>query len=209
MSVVNQLSSQVGDKTQEANRAAAMQCLDNPTVLAEVAEALSGKDPVLLGDCCEVMTKVAEQRPELVVPYVDLMVPLLAHKVTKVRWEAMHALALAAERVPVTMASLLPRLAEIIQRDSSTIVRDYTVDAVGNMAKADEGAALLAYPVLRDAMHAWEGKHLGRVLAGLSNVARNVPAVAPEIVQVAHDYMEHEKSIVRKAAKALLKAAKH
>lgn len=206
--VVKQLSSQVGDQTQYANRVVVSQCLDNPTLLDEVAEALSGNNVKLLGDCCEVMTKVAESKPELVTPYVDLLVPLLSHKTTRVRWETMHTLALAAELIPDKLKALVPRLIEIIEKDSSTIVRDYAVDALGNMAKADEDAARTAYPALKKALYVWEGKHLGRALTGLCSVVISMPLVAAETLQLANEYAEHGKPVVRKAAKALIKASK-
>ena len=40
MRVVNQLSSQVGDRTEASNRKVAAQCVLNPALLDEIAEAL-------------------------------------------------------------------------------------------------------------------------------------------------------------------------
>ncbi len=60
MSILNQLSSQAGDRTEAANRRVVAQCLADPTLLAEIAGGLQSKEAALAGDCAEVMTKVAE-----------------------------------------------------------------------------------------------------------------------------------------------------
>jgi hypothetical protein len=71
MSIVDQLSSQVGDRTQEANRRVVAKCLRNHALLTEVAQGLNSKEARLVGDCAEVLTQVAEKHPELVAPYAE------------------------------------------------------------------------------------------------------------------------------------------
>jgi len=62
--ILSQLSSQVGDCTEAANRRVVAQCLANPDLLTEVLEGLKNKKAALVGDCAEVLTQVAEQSPE-------------------------------------------------------------------------------------------------------------------------------------------------
>ncbi|TMV48089.1 hypothetical protein FE783_19220 [Paenibacillus mesophilus] len=207
MSIVAELSSQVGDRTEEANRVAAERCLDHPELLAEVAGALTGKDAALAGDCAEVMTKVAERSPGLVVPYFGQLAGLLSHKTTRVRWEAMHALALIADLAPERAAALLPRLEQLVRNDSSTIVRDYAIDALGQTAKTGADAAERVYPLLMEALTVWEGKHAARALKGLREAVGQAPQLALEAMRIGLEYAEHAKPTVRKAAKALVKAA--
>ncbi|MWC28575.1 hypothetical protein [Paenibacillus sp. MMS18-CY102] len=204
--IIGSLSSRTGDRTQQSNQAVAEQCLADPALLMPIAEALSGKDNALVGDCCEVMALVAAQQPELVAPYTSLIVALLSSKTTKVRWEAMHAFSLAVHLVPETAVGMLTQLQAIIQTDKSVIVRDYATDALGNMARANREAAQSAYPLLREALLAMDGKHAGRALAGLCHVIASVPALAIEARAIAEGYLEHGKPVVRKAAKALAKA---
>lgn len=197
MRITEQLSSQVGDRTEAANRAAAEICLDNPALLDDIAAALTGKDAALLGDCAEVLTKVAERRAELVEPYYDALLPLLSHRTTRVRWEAMHAVALVTPAAPGRTAALLPAIARLIRSDASTIVRDYAIDAA---------AAEHACGLLQEALLAWDGKHAARVLSGLARVAAHAPALALRLLPIGHEYAEHSKPSVKKAAKALVKA---
>ena len=204
MSLVEQLSSQAGDRTEQSNVRVAEQCLIEPRFIAEIAEGLTQKDAALVGECTEVLTMIAAEAPNLVTPHAQVLVALLRHKNTRVRWEAMHALALTATLIPGVLVPLLPRLEEIILNDTSVIVRDYAVDAAGNVALTDVSAARAAYPILLHALSAWEGKHAAHALNGLRHVAAVEPGLREEIASIGIQYQGHERPVIRKAAKALL-----
>lgn len=208
MSILAQLSSQVGDRTETSNRKVVRQCLDEPQLLEEIVQGLRAKDAALVGDCAEVLTQVAEEHPEWVAPYAPDMVALLDHKTTRVRWEAMHALALVAAQAPNTMAPLVPKLAEMVRSDSSVIVRDYATDALGNYAATSQGAAERAYPLLKEALTVWEGKHAGHALQGLAKIAPLMPERREELRSIAEEYALAGRAVVRQAAKALLRTIK-
>lgn len=205
MSILLKLSSEVGDKTEEANRQAAAECILHPEFIAEIAEGLRAKKTALASDSAEVMTKVAEVQPQLIVPFAEQLISVLQHKTTKVRWEAMHALSLIAYDIPHLISPILPELRQILHVDSSTIVRDYTVDTLGQYARAGEKEAQEVFPLLREALTCWEGKHRGRVLQGLVFVLNSHPGLAVDIRMIAQDYMEDSRGVVNKAAKALVK----
>ncbi len=205
MNPLFQLSSQLGDRTEAANRAVAAQCLRKPELLKDIADALTDANAALMGDCAEVLTKVAEVDPGLIVPYVERLVPLLGHGTTRVRWEAMHALALAAGLVPRLITRLLPQLQENLRKDSSTIVRDYVVEALGGYAGSGQAAAAKAFPLLAEALTVWGGKHAARALNGLARVAEQAPWHEPAIRTMAYEQLGSGRGVTRKAAKALLK----
>jgi hypothetical protein len=60
MEILNQLSSQKGDKTEDCNKIVAEKCIANPRLLAEIAIGLEDKDKRLQSDCIEVFTLVSE-----------------------------------------------------------------------------------------------------------------------------------------------------
>lgn len=207
MSILSQLSSQLGDRTEGSNCLVAEKCLNDPALLKEIAGGLEEKDAALLGDCCEVFTEVSEQQPALVAPFAEKVILLLKHKNTRARWEAMHTMANIPALVPELIQPLLPALTEIIRTDKSIIVRDYAVDVVAHYASVDKLAAELAYPLLKEALSVWEGRHAGHALKGLTNVAVYLPDLHPELRKIAEGYLEHKRKVVAKAAKKLLKAA--
>jgi hypothetical protein len=181
------------------------ECIADPPLLEDIADGLKNADAALVGDCAEVLTHVASVYPERVAPYAEKLIPLLSHKTTRVRWEAMHALALIATHIPDTIATLLPQLQEMISADKSTIVRDHAVDTVGNYAGTSEQAAAQAFPILAKALRVWDSKHAARALNGLSNVALNAPGLQGELLSLAQDYVDHYRGVVKKAARRLVK----
>jgi hypothetical protein len=206
MSILDQLSSRVGDKTEGSDRAVAEQCLSDASLLPQIADGLRSGDRMLAGDCAEVLTIVAEANPALVSPFAGALCALLGHEYTRARWEAVHALALVARRVPETIHSNLPTLASMIRTDKSTIVRDYAVDAIANYASIGPQQAEESYLVLLEAVVLWEGKHAHHALPGLAHVASSHPEHLKEIRRVAEDKLDHPKGVVQKAARKLLRS---
>jgi hypothetical protein len=208
MSILAQLSSQLGNRSESANRSVAAQCLNDLGLLVEISRGLGSQHAALAGDCAEVMTQVAQQHPEWVAPYLPELAKLLSHKVSRVRWEAVHALAFAAVAVPEAIPALLPVLTRVISADASIIVRDYAVDVIANYASTGKAAAEEAYPILKGCLTLWEGRHAGHALKGLVNVALQAPALCGELQTLGEMYIQHEKGVVRKAAKDLLRTIK-
>ena len=206
MSILSQLSSQLGDRTESSNGQVVRKCMDDPALLKEIAAGLEEKDAALLGDCLEVFTQVSEQQPAWIAPFAKKLVPFLTHKKTRVRWEAMHSTANISALVPELIQPLLPSLLGIIHTDKSIIVRDYAVDVVAHYASVDKPASQNAFPILKEALSVWEGRHAGHALRGLINVAGYLPDLHPELHEIAESYLEHKRKVVVKTAKKLLKA---
>jgi len=206
MSIIDELSSSVGVKTQEPNSAVAERCLADPDLLREIEAGLALKNTRLAGDCAEVMTKVAERRPDLVAPHAATLRALLGNKNGRVRWEAAHALSLVASLVPETIAEALDQLRAIVEQDKSVIVRDYIIDAVAGYGASGPEAAGRAFPILSDATSAWEEKHAARALRGLVPLVALAPRLAGEAERLAQEFEGHARAGVQKAARALLRA---
>lgn len=206
MTIISQLSSQVGDRTEASNLEVVSQCLANPSLLGEISAGLSEQDAALVGDCAEVLTKVAEQHPEWVAPHAGDLSALLIHQNTRVRWEAMHALALVSTQAAGTIMALVPLLVQLIRQDKSVIVRDYAVDALANYASTGKQAAFCVYPYLKESLTLWGGKQAAHALQGLAHVARLLPDRRPQLGDIAAQYAASDRPVVRKAAESLQKA---
>lgn len=205
MDVIAQLASQAGTRGQDANIRVAERCVRNPDLIESVAARLTDKNARLVGDCAEVMTKVAEHRPELIAPYARVLLGLLAHKNGRVRWESAHAIGLVSPLIPRVIAGELQRLGEIARRDESVIVRDYILDALVGYAATGPEAAAAVFPILLECASAWHSKHAARILRGLEEVAGVAPKLLDDMRSFAAQLGAHDRPGVRKAAKALLK----
>lgn len=200
MSVLDRLSSAYGDPSEESNKVVAAEALAQPEILNDLAAGLEGADDKLLGDCVEVFTEVAKVDPVLVAPYAQHLIPLLGHRNTRVRWEATHALALIAALAPDEVASLLPDLVARIEADRSVIVRDCAVIALGEYGRSGPEAAKQAFPLLKEALGAWDGKHAKLVLEGMGKVLEVEPAFAPDVRAAAQTCLDHKRANVRRLA---------
>ena len=205
LSILQELSSVVGDRTEAANRNVVKKCLQNLNLLPTIAIGLSSEEVTLVGDCAEVLTKVAQERPELVVPYFSLLQPLLTRKTTRIRWESMHAIALITPNIPERVFVFLSLFQELIGHDPSTIVRDYAIETIANLAKTNNEMAVACYPILKESLHVWQGKHRGRALKGMVHVVKNAPEYALEIRMIVEDYIHDNRGVIKKAAKILMK----
>ena len=205
MEILNQLSSRKGDKTEDSNKIVAEQCVANSRLLAEIATGLEDKDKKLQVDCIEVFTLVAEKKPECIIQYADNIIPLLCSKETKTRWEAVHTLSFIAANIPDVIFSMLPTLQSLIEKDKSTIVRDYAMDTVANYAKVSAETSEKAYEILKFALELWGEKHAKQVLIGFNYVLDNYTNCKAEIHSLVQPYLSANKKIVATEAKKIVK----
>ena len=205
MEILNQLSSQKSDKTEISNKLVAEKCLANPKILAEIAVGLEDKDKKLQSDCIEVFTIVSENKPAFVVPYADNILSLLYSKETKTRWEAVHTLSFIAENIPDIIFSILPTLQSLIEKDKSTIVRDYAMDTVANYAKVNAETSEKSYELLKYALELWGEKHAKQVFKGFNYVLNNSSDYNVEINLLVQPYLSAHKKIVATEAKRIIK----
>jgi hypothetical protein len=201
MNILSQLSSQMHDRTEASNRKVVAQCIDNSILLEEIAAGIKSGTPELIGDCAEVFTEVSQDHPELVASYGPLLTKLIEHKNTRVRWEAVHALAHITTCVPNVIHPILSQIVQLIEQDRSVIVRDYAVDILSNFATTSPEAARLVYPHLSAALTQWEGKHAAHALPGLVQTTRFWPNVREEIQASLEQLLSSPKGVVRKAAR--------
>jgi hypothetical protein len=140
-----------------------------------------------------------------VAPFAKQIATLLSHKNTQARWEAAHALSYVAALVPSVISSVLGRFEELIEKDESIIVRDYSVDAVSNFAKTGKREAEKAYPMLVKALLLWNGKHAHHAFPGLERVVKFMPNLKKEVIAQVEPFTNEKRAVVCKAAKSLLK----
>ena len=205
MEILNQLSSRQGDKTEASNKIVAEKCIANPQILAEIVVGLADKDKKLQSDSIEVFTLVSEKKPELIVQYAGNIVPLLSSKETKTRWEAVHTLSYIAEKIPDIIFSVLPLLQSLIEKDKSTIVRDYAIDTIANYAKISVETSEKSYELLKSALNLWDEKHAKQVFRGFNYVLDNFSDCKAEINLLVQPYLSANKKVVASEAKKIAK----
>jgi uncharacterized protein YdbL (DUF1318 family) len=205
MNILDGLSSQIGDRTEAANKRVADHVLREPMLLEQIASGLMSDDRKLAGDCAEVMTNVAAKKPELIVPYSNSLIAEIDHEDTRVRWESMHTLAEIASKTPENISRIVQKLVERIAIDESVIVRDYAIRTLGEYGGTSTEAARQVWPYLRKALTLWEGKHAGKVLEAMYNVVLVDPSLKMDARRIAKQFNDHRSAKTRTMAKRLLK----
>ena len=203
--LLNQLSSQKGDKTEDSNRIVAEMCIADPRLLAQITIGLEDSDEKLQSDAIEVFTFVSQVKPELIVPYAENILPLLYSKKGKVRWEAVHTLSCIAEQISDIISSILPTLQSLVEKDKSTIVRDYALDTVANYAGVNAEASEESYELLKYALELWGEKHAKQIFKGFNYVLDYFPKTREEINLLVRPYLSANKKIVASEAKKIVK----
>ncbi|WP_138756242.1 hypothetical protein [Paenibacillus sinopodophylli] len=205
--IISMLSSQIGDSTQQSNENVASMCKENPNLLKEIAEGLFQTDVKLAGDCAEVFTKVAETQPHLVTLYAEELLSSIQHKHTRVRWESMHAVAFISPLIPGRIVSVIEHIQERMLVDQSTIVKDYSILCLGNVASCGEAEARMVLPILKQGLLQLGDKFISKLLTAMIGIAKVSPSLAAGVIKFGYEYETHSKSSVQKAAKRLVKAA--
>ncbi len=207
MEIINQLSSQIGDKSEASNKIVAQKCIQTPKLLDDIVIGFNSKDKKLVGDCIEVFTMVSDTNPELIISYSAKIIDLLKSKETRIRWEATHSLANISRKIPDTILSILPLFQELIQNDKSIIVRDYSIDAIANLADVNEIYSEKAFELLKYSLELWGERHGKQVFQGFYNVLKFHPNYKNEIETLAEPFINAKKGTVAKAAKKVIKRA--
>jgi hypothetical protein len=179
--------------------------LENPDLIKDIAAGLDTKDYALLGDCVEVFTMVAESDDEIIVPYAERLLSFVHHKKTRVRLEAMHGLALVTPQVREFIRRHFNTVEGLFRTDKSIIVRDYALVCAGYLAAGGRLDALVAYPVLKESLTAYETRHAKLGLLGLAQAAPFLKEQSVELDELANLYLQHVKPSVQEAARRLIK----
>lgn len=208
MSIFQQLSSQIGQRSEQGNRRVAALILNNPGLITEIGDGLRSNNAALLADCAEVCTMLAESDPVLVAPYAEQLLPLLQHKSTRVRWEAMHALALITPLVLALISEKFTEIETLFKNDKSVIVRDYAVVCAGNLAAGGQVYAQKVYPFLKESLSAYQTKHARLAIIALVKAAPFLDVHKDELQDLADLYLLHAKPSIKQAARKLMKVVK-
>jgi hypothetical protein len=151
---------------------------------------------------------IAEENPQAIIPYFSYLPPLLKTKNTRVRWEAMHTIRFVAREIPDQIEEIIPMLVNAIHKDTSVIVRDYAIQAIGEYASTSVKAAQTAFPHLLDALSVWNEKHTHLAIDGLRKAVVVDPSLGSKAFEAALPYASYAKPKIRSSANALLKLMK-
>ena len=102
--------------------------------LAEIFDILRTGTDVEKGTAAEVMKFVSKDYPDMMVPYIDLLIEYIDYKAPRVRWGCPESLGNIASEYPYKVEKAIPKLLENL-KDKSTVVRWCAAFALAEIAK--------------------------------------------------------------------------
>jgi len=74
------------------------------------------------GTCADVMKHVSEQKPEILAPFIDVLVEYINYKAPRVKWGVPESIGNIAKKYPDKVEKAIPKLL-LNTKDGSTVVR--------------------------------------------------------------------------------------
>ena len=86
------------------------------------------------GTCADVMKHVSEQKPEILAPFIDVLVEYINYKAPRVKWGVPESIGNMAKKYPEKVEKAIPKLL-LNTKDESTVVRWCAGYALSEIAK--------------------------------------------------------------------------
>lgn len=129
MTVLNQLSSALGQRDEKPNQelAAKIASKKDHSAVQELVDNLNNSSKAIQSDCIKVLYEVGEQAPDLIQQYDRAFLQLLNSKNNRLVWGAMTALDTISSINPKGIYNNLGKILEIADK-GSVITKDHAVN---------------------------------------------------------------------------------
>ena len=139
MSVINQLSSSLGQKGNEANIALAKEIAEseNTEAIKELVENLENKDKKIQADCIKALYETAYIKPDLIADYYSEFLGLLSSKNNRLVWGGMIALMTITDLRNKELFASIDLISDTVKK-GSVITIDCGVEIFAKLNKYSE-----------------------------------------------------------------------
>ena len=139
MSVINQLSSSLGQKGNEANIAFAKEIAEseNTEAIKELVENLENKDKKIQADCIKTLYETAYIKPDLIADYYSEFLGLLSSKNNRLVWGGMIALMTITDLRNKELFASIDLISDTVKK-GSVITIDCGVEIFAKLNKYSE-----------------------------------------------------------------------
>jgi hypothetical protein len=117
--------------------AATKAVLRNKGAISEAIEILQQGSDVERGTISEVLKYVSAEQPEIVVPYMDVIIEHIDDKAPRVRWGCPESIGNVAKKYPGKVEGAIPKLVGNL-KDKSTVVRWCAAYALSEIIKTNK-----------------------------------------------------------------------
>ncbi len=161
MPIQDFLSSAQGNRDQGPNHELADRIVAGEFAVEELVEFFRTKPHRdLQKDAVLTLAYVAEQAPELITPYTDLLVDNLGSKINRVVWGSLIALAHITPKIPDEVFQHLPKVIDAMHA-STVVARDYGFRILAIIYTSDQHREDV-FPLVLEEVHLAPANQLGQ-----------------------------------------------
>ena len=107
---------------------------DDENLVEELFDLLKTGNDMEKGTSAEVMKFVSNDNPEIMVPYIDVLIEYIDYRAPRVKWGCPESLGNIASKYPEEVEKAIPKLFKNL-KDKSTVVRWCAAYALTEIAK--------------------------------------------------------------------------
>ena len=104
-----------------------------------VIDILKSGSDVEKGTVAEIMQQVSKNKPELLLPYIEVIVEYINYKAPRVKWGMTESIGNMAQKYPIQVEKAIPKLLPNT-KDKGTVVRWCAAYALSEIAKNNSQA---------------------------------------------------------------------
>lgn len=140
MTVLDRLAGALDRRDERPNvaLAEALAASGDVSAIGELIGALKSGEARMKSDAIKVLYEIGERRPELIAPYAEVFLDLLASRTNRQVWGAMQALEAIASERPETLLKELPAIIAAADQ-GSVIAKDSCTTILVKLAAAGHG----------------------------------------------------------------------
>jgi len=215
MSIFEQLQKNKGTTSSALGKELANDVLKgNKDILAEAIQLVSyetGKDNSknIRAGAAKIIEKVAEEKPEMVSPYLENIFPSLEVKEPQTRWMIMTTFGYCAKLNHEKAYEAISYAKRFIRERQGVCLSGAAEMFLGRMGEISPRYAEIVFPILLDAFDDPLPNETDWILEAFYRIFRNLsPKNKAIIVECANEYVDSPQSCTKKRAEKILKLSR-
>jgi hypothetical protein len=161
MSIISQLSSQIGRKDENPNKELGIKLVEEQDLLGirEIADNLSNPSRDIQIDCLGVLEMVGQLAPDLIEDYFDYFLRLALGNDNRLIWQSLINIAMIAERKADIIMDHQDKFIELIDQ-GTVITQDNGIKILARAGSAKKEYSQRIFPYLLDQLKICRSKSL-------------------------------------------------
>jgi hypothetical protein len=119
--------------------------IKDKSLFSQLIDVLKNGNDVDKGTCADVMKHVSAEKPEIFLPYINVLIDYINYKAPRVKWGIPEAIGNIAKKYPKEAEKAVPNLLKntIENKDNTTVIRWCAAYGLSEIAKSTKNKGLI------------------------------------------------------------------